>query len=340
MMDKHGTYRVWHLTFPTGIKMNKHSISNPVFMGSIFSITHHVTKGFIFCWGRLLCDFKERCWKWLGCRVPQLWLLYPLVIKHGNRTCPIYNWCSHYEQFDFRGHCEKNMFDYHSVFMLSTFCTLRKGMWICWRSGPDGPDGPDGWGSSHATHWWDLVGCHDVMMSWQDEQWFNDTIMDFFLCLGLIWCWFFCWGSGQAWAKRPKKRGRDQVSDFLCAVFQQICLVNVGYFGFWDLDGFRAPIHHRSIVFHFRPARGQREGEHRKPRRLAIEVAAPAKLQEEVYVTWCCRPSSFFAPKSGKWWEDDGIFMYFCGILSLWNMALGWTYGIFHWPGFHRERVG
>ena len=110
----------------------------------------------------------------------------------------------------------------------------------------------------------------------------------------------FLLGEWAGVSQEGEKRGRDQVSDFLCAVFQQICLVNVGYFGFWDLDGFRAPIHHRSIVFHFRPARGKREGEHRKPRRLAIEVAAPAKLQEEVYVTWCCRPSSFFAPKSGK----------------------------------------
>lgn len=226
-MDKHGTYRVWHLTFPTGIKMNKHSISNSVFMGSIFSITHHVTKGFIFCWGRLLCDFKERCWKWLGCRVPQLWLLYPLVIKHGNRTCPIYNWCSHYEQFDFRGHCEKNMFDYHSVFMLSTFCTLRKGMWICWRSGPDGPDG---WGSSHATHWWDLVGCHDVMMSWCHGRMNSGSMIPSwtFSCV-LVWfgAVFFVGGVG-----RREPRGRKKEVE---TRFQIFCAQYSSRFVWWML---------------------------------------------------------------------------------------------------------
>jgi hypothetical protein len=98
------------------------------------------------------------------------------------------------------------------------------------------------------------------------------------------------------------------------------------------LDGFRAPIHHRSIVFHFRPAKGQREGEHRKPRRLAIEVAAPAKLQEEVYVTWCCRPSSFCAEKwkvMGRWW-DFYVFLWdpepleHGFRLNIWDIPLAW----------------
>ena len=110
---------------------------------------------------------------------------------------------------------KKNLFDYHSVFMLSTFCTLRKGMWICWRSGPDGPDGP---GSSHATQW-DLVGCHDVMMSWQDEQWFNDTIMDFFLCLGLIWCWFFVGGVGGRREPRGRKKEVETRFQIFCAQY-------------------------------------------------------------------------------------------------------------------------
>lgn len=175
----------------------------------------------------------------------------------------------------------------------------------------------------------------DAMMSWCHGR-MNSGSMIPSWTFSCVLVWFGAgfllgeWGAGVS--QEAEKRGRDQVSDFLCAVFQQIYLVNVGYFGFWDLDGFRAPIHHRSIVFHFRPAKGQREGEHRKPRRLAIEVAAPAKLQEEVYVTWCCRPSSFCAEKwkvMGRWW-DFYVFLWdpepleHGFRLNIWDIPLAW----------------
>ena len=144
-----------------------------------------------------------------------------MAIFNSYVAVPEGNWCFHYEQFDFRGHCGKKTclitILYSCYFMLSTFCTPRKGMWICWRSGPDGAKNrhmPRSDGIS-----WYVNGCHDVMAGWTVVQWYDHGLFPVsWSDLVLVFCWGIMRVGGRH-EPRGRKKELETRFQFLCAQY-------------------------------------------------------------------------------------------------------------------------